>query len=146
MDSELSETSDVTSDELSGNRMHRVAYFFNGPSREISGQRISDPSYDWKAVGYSPIWNQPLFSDEGISKHDIQQQQLGDCGLMAGFASVAEKKPWRIKDAVVDLGDGTYAVRFKYFGIDTYLRIDNDLPVTQSGPAPSSTGPATTKT
>jgi hypothetical protein len=133
MDSQLSEMSDVDSAELSGSRMHRIAGFANFNSREISGQRISDPSYDSKAKGYTAIWNQSLFCTNGIKKSDVRQGQVGDCGLLAGFAAVADKKPWRIKDAVVDLGDGTYAVRFKVFGMDTYYRVDNDLPVTAAG-------------
>ena len=70
----------------------------------------------------------PLFSSAGPQFTDIDQGAVGSCYFLARLASLAKTHPQYIRDMVVDLGDGTYAVQF-YFqtGAKTYVRVDNSL-------------------
>jgi hypothetical protein len=58
---------------------------------------------------------------------------VGDCYFLSVLSSVAEVDPWTIRQTVVDLGDGTYAVHFRRHGKDTFIRVDADLPTTSWG-------------
>ena len=49
---------------------------------------------------------------------------MGDCYFLAGLGAVAKANPDRVRQHVVDLGDGTYGVQFA----STYIRLDGDLP------------------
>jgi hypothetical protein len=49
---------------------------------------------------------------------------MGDCYFLAGLGAVARADPDRIRQHIVELGDGTYAVQFA----STYIRLDGDLP------------------
>ena len=125
------ELSDATQAEKNAGMLHRVPFFFNGASKEIEGQKIADPSTDLNALGYASFGDKPLFGSQGINRHDVSQGRIGNCGLVAGLASIAAKHGERIEQAIVDLRDGTYAIRFKLLGQEMYLRLDNDLPVRQ---------------
>jgi hypothetical protein len=70
----------------------------------------------------------PLFSTAGPSRDDIDQGSVGDCYFVAALSAVAGTNPDLIRQTVVDLGDGTYAVNFHGFlGFDAFVRVDADL-------------------
>ena len=50
---------------------------------------------------------------------------------MIGFVrtSIAKTNPSDIRNDIVGLGDGTYAVRFHRGDSDSFVRVDADLPV-----------------
>lgn len=94
------------------------------PSRELNGQNLLDP------IGtgtYQDFSDRPLFAPGGASPDDIDQGSIGDCYYLAGLSSIARVADNRIHQAVVDLGDGTYAMRFYKDGAETYYRVDGDL-------------------
>jgi Ca2+-binding RTX toxin-like protein len=123
--------------EYLGGTVHKVGSFANGASKELNGQNLADPdgSNNRPAVTYNPDWNNfsshPLFADSGPSRDDIVQGQVGDCYFLAGLSSTAKVDPQRIKNCVVDLGDGTYGVQFFRNGAWQYYRVDGDLPCYQ---------------
>jgi Ca2+-binding RTX toxin-like protein len=96
------------------------------PSRELNGQAILDPVAG--GGSYADFSDRPLFGTGGPSKDDVDQNGIGDCYYLAGLSAAAKVNPLRIKQAVVDLGDGTYAVRFYSGGTEQYYRVDGDLP------------------
>ena len=130
---------------VSGN-VHRVSGFMterftNGspwawdwtyqtPSRELNGQNYRDPDGGSNYVNFS---NRPLFNTFGPTKDDIDQNGLGDCYFLATLSAVAKKNANRIRQSVVELGDGTYGVRFYSGGAERYLRLDGDLPTNGAG-------------
>ena len=70
----------------------------------------------------------PLFSSAGPARDDIDQGAVGDCYFVAALSAVAGTNPDLIRQTVVDLGDGTYAVSFHgALGTDVYVRVDADL-------------------
>jgi hypothetical protein len=92
-----------------------------------------DPSDYVGGVGSYPIEGDrlrpPLFVKgagdlDEVSINDIDQNALGDCYFMAALASVAKQDPQRIRDMVVDNGDGTYTVKFK----DRSVTVNADFP------------------
>ena len=102
--------------------VHRIAGFENGADCTLNGEDIEDPI---DGTNYKNFADRPLFASTGPSENDIDQGGLGDCGLMAAMGSVAMASPNAVYQTVVDLGDGTYAVRL---GGDHYFRVDADLP------------------
>lgn len=122
---------DLDSVEVSAGALHRVDVFSGGvdTSRNATGvSRLSDPLLTSVAAGYRNFSNHPLFSRFGPQPLDVVQGYLGDCYLLASLASLAKTNPQVIRQSVVDLGDGTYAVRFSNGRNATYVRVDADLP------------------
>ena len=100
------------------------------PSRELNGQNLLDP------IGsgtYQDFSDRPLFAPGGASPDDIDQGGIGDCYFLAGLSSTARVADNRIHQAIVDLGDGTYAMRFYKDGAETYYRVDGQLLVNGAG-------------
>jgi hypothetical protein len=103
------------------------------------------PSDYISGVGTYPILGDrlraPLFVKgagdvDEVSMNDVKQRNLGDCYFMSALAAVARTDPQRIKDMVVDHGDGTYTVTFKQrVGSDPYAQFI-DHPITVTGDFP----------
>jgi hypothetical protein len=126
MDAESSETlNDPDASFSGGNRVHRVNAFYGGVSRDLNGQDLADP-YD---AGWTRNYRyNPLFGDGGPTMDDIHQGGTGDCYLLAALSATAKVDPEVIRQSVVDLGDGTYAVNFvDGYGQDVFFRVDADL-------------------
>ncbi|HOD83027.1 MAG: Bifunctional hemolysin/adenylate cyclase precursor [Planctomycetes bacterium ADurb.Bin126] len=102
--------------------LHKVAGFANGADRTLDGDDIADPT---DGANYKNFAGITLFAEAGPSADDIDQGQVGDCWLMASMGAVAQTDPNAIRQTVVSLGDGTYAVRL---GGENYYRVDGDLP------------------
>ncbi|MGN6725968.1 MAG: C2 family cysteine protease [Tepidisphaeraceae bacterium] len=109
--------------------------FSNGSqtvSKELTGQRYRDPTLTSTSYVYKAFSNDPLFSSAGPSANDVVQGQVGDCYFLSTLAGTAKVSPDVIRNMVSDLGDGTYAVRFKSGNTTKYYRVDNDLAVQNS--------------
>ena len=125
---------DSTAAEVSAKNVHRIASFYQpystNPasvdyvSKDINSQSLRDPT---SSYGMSNYANRPLFVD-GPQYDDIHQGALGDCYYLAVLASMSDTDPNLIRQAITDLGDGTYAVRFYRGGAEVYLRLDADMP------------------
>jgi len=96
-------------------------------SKEINGQNFQDPitSYPYQTdySSYSLFGESPLYND-------IRQGYIGDCYFMAVLSSLAHTDLDILKQAITELGDGTYAVRYitSHNGEEFYYRIDGELP------------------
>lgn len=140
---------DLSAGEASAGAMHRIDAFdvaTSGGLRSISissarptatatvgMQQLGDPALTGAASGYRTFSNDPLFSKFGPRPDDVIQGQLGDCYLLASLASIAKADPNVIRQQMVDLGDGTYAVQFNRDSVSTYVRVDSELPTTSWG-------------
>ena len=102
-------------------------------SKELDGQNLPDPTATESEVAYRSFSNQPLFSDAGPVAQDVKQGYIGDCYFVVTLSSIAKADPNRIRQSVVDLGDGTYAVQFQRDGNNVYLRVDGELPTWSDG-------------
>src|SRR5262249_13538715 len=94
------------------------------------------------SAGAGQLWganfkSNPLFASSGPTKDDIFQGGVGDCYFMSALSAIAKAKPEYIKNMVVDLGDGTYAVRFYRNGQPNYVRVDADLWTVSPGGSPT---------
>jgi hypothetical protein len=144
LDNYATETiTDLAASESAGGAVHRVSSFraltFSSGStttqtlsRELNGQRTRDPQVTATSspVTNATFSNMPLFSDAGPKMDDVLQGECGDCWFLATLGAMAKTNPNAIRQSIVDLGDGTYAVQFRNpdTRAATYLRIDNDLP------------------
>jgi Ca2+-binding RTX toxin-like protein len=115
---------DATSRENSNN-IHKIQRFSNGADRTLNGDNIFDPVDIGAKARFS---NRPLFGPNGPHKDDIRQGNLGDCYFLATLGATAKISSDKIRQRVVDLGDGTYAVKMFDNGAK-YYRVDADLPV-----------------
>jgi len=104
---------------------HGVMSFRNGADRTLDDDNIADPT---DGANYKRF-NGPLFSSRGPQRDDIQQGQVGDCWILASLSAGASKDPNTIRQTVVDLGDGTYAVKLG----SNYYRVDGDLATRSDG-------------
>jgi hypothetical protein len=110
------------------------------PSRELNSQNLLDPnpvsilnSATNNAV-YTDFSDRQLFTTGNPTRNDVNQGGVGDCYFQAAIAAIANVSPSFLKRHVVDLGDGTYAVRFKnIFNGDEYVRVDAELPTVNGG-------------
>ena len=124
---------DVSNYENAHGMLHRVPFFNNGATRDADYAKIVDPAFDSAAKGYANIHGNPLFNPNGIDGRDVNQAGVGDCGFVATLASIADKDPGRVEQAVVDLRDGTFAARVTVNGVPQYFRVDDDLPILKLG-------------
>lgn len=135
---------DASPSEIALGYIHKVsqfmAYSFDGGvtstavSKELNGQDLAEPKQmDSILDGTQPsnlkvnVKANPLFASAGPTKDDVFQGAVGDCYFMAPLSAIAGTKPELIRNMVVDLGDGTYAVRFFRDGVAEYVRVDADL-------------------
>jgi len=134
---------DATAAELKTNT-HRVARYetlkirgtvVGTPSREMNIGNLPDP--DSTVSGATRVYrnfsNVPLFKNDAPVVTDVNQGGVGDCYFMAPLAAIVKRSPNVIRQSVVDLGDGTYAVKMRRDGVAKYIRVDADLP-TDPGP------------
>ena len=131
---------DVTPDETLSGSMHRVGSFYVSAAVPkaaraaakvvaLDGADLVDPSVSDPYFTYKRFADRPLFSDAGPRGDDVIQGMVGDCYVMSVFLSTADLDPTRVRESVVDLGDGTFAVQFGLGRVKKYVRVDGDLPV-----------------
>ena len=141
----------ITSAETAGGNVHYVSSYLE-PGATLGATTISvggvsvtvytpptgtvaatDPTAD--SGVYTSFTNDPLFSDSGPQETDVYQGQLNDCYFLADLAATAQADPNRIRQSIVNLGDGTYAIEFTDgSGNPEYVRMDGDLPAINGQP------------
>jgi len=122
-----------TSAEVALGGVNRVSSFYQ-PFSSVStnsnyipatllGQNLPDPTDS----GAEKRLTNSSFFGTGPTMNDINQGGLADCYYVAPLASLAYSEPQKLMNMGVDLGDGTYAVRFMRNSVTTYVRVDGDL-------------------
>lgn len=140
---------DASSAEIAGGNVHRIAAFQGIKTQvqkgkkivtkttkvglEPKGENLADPKVTEAGITYKNFYGSKLFADNGPVADDVNQGYVGDCYFLATLASVADTNPNTIKQSVVDLGDGTFAVRFFKGAQEVYFRVDGDLPTWSNG-------------
>ncbi|HET7536776.1 MAG TPA: C2 family cysteine protease [Candidatus Didemnitutus sp.] len=109
-----------------------------------TGKVFSDATLDTPPATTQQLFVKGAGDVDAVSFNDIDQQQVGDCFLLGSLAAVARQDPQRIRDMVVDNGNGTYTVTFKEqrsvgVGLGTHLEWF-DVPITVTADFPG--GPA----
>jgi hypothetical protein len=137
--------SDVSPFESDQHAVHKITRFnslrvqlgttatVSDVSKEIRGDNLTEPLTTSSSYKYRDFSHHPLFSDAGPSEDDVSQGYVGDCYFLAVLSSVAKIDPDLIRQSIVDLGDGTYAVQFWQWGKSQFIRVDGELPVNSSG-------------
>jgi hypothetical protein len=132
---------DLTLEEALTGSLHRVASF-SSPRPAARGARavaleggdLPDPALtDLRFQYNSKFVDHPLFAEAGPTGEDVIQGAVGDCFFVAVLSSVADLDPVKLRESVVDLGDGTYAVQFGRGKAKKYVRVDADLPTYSDG-------------
>jgi hypothetical protein len=117
---------------------------FNVPAWETDinnvffGQALPTTTYDtgtkdskgneiWLTPTYQTVTGE-LFGPGGPGYQDVQQNQLGDCWLLASLAEVAARTPSAIQGMFINNYDGTYTVRFFNGATPDYVTVDSELP------------------
>ncbi|MEO6773821.1 MAG: C2 family cysteine protease [Kofleriaceae bacterium] len=130
---------DASATEINESYINHVAayysYSYNGGlsttpvAKDLTSFDLADPFPTSSNVDLENFSDHPLFGANGPDKGDVIQGSVDDCYMMGPLASVADATPDSIRKLVVDLGDGTYAVRFFRVagGTAEYVRVDADL-------------------
>jgi Ca2+-binding RTX toxin-like protein len=124
--------------------VQEVASFANGASPELNGQDLPDPlGTDFNNAqdagdNYYPSSKNfaanPLFGGNGILATDVRPGGVEDENLLGVLRALAGKNAVQLRSAIVDLGDGTFAVRLiAADGSHRYYRVDADLPTKPDG-------------
>jgi hypothetical protein len=113
--------------EIANTGVNRVASFYQ-PSigsvpRDLLGQNLVDPTDG----GATHRLTNNSFWGTGAVANDVNQGSIGDCYFLASIASLANNTTTRFMNTGVDLGDGTYAVRFVRNGVTSFVRVDGDI-------------------
>jgi len=115
---------DSTDAFLGSGVVHSVASFAGGVSKALGAAMANptDSGTTFKPTGHSLFGAAPIADD-------INQGSVGDCYYLSSLAAFAQVKPSVVQEAAVDMGDGTYVVRyFSIYSVPTYVRVSNDLP------------------
>jgi hypothetical protein len=113
-----------TSDFFSGSgTVNWIGALFGNVSKAV-GASLPNPVDS----GSTRKLNATLFGT-GPKADDVNQGSVGDCYFLATLAAFAGENPSVLTSAAVDMGDGTYLVRFMDdFGQAQYVRVSNDIP------------------
>lgn len=105
------------------------------PSREMNIGNLPDPEakIGTTTYAYKNFADTPLFRNGTPLGTDVDQGAVGDCYFMAPLSAIARTAPSVIRQSVVDLGDGTFAVKMRRDGVAKFIRVDADLPVNSAG-------------
>ncbi|HEY4219777.1 MAG TPA: C2 family cysteine protease, partial [Myxococcota bacterium] len=99
----------------------------------LDGPDLDEPMGDkGSPAGIANFKNVPLMNG-GVHEDDVIQGATDDCYMMAMLAALAREQPGLLDRLVLDLGDGTYAVRFYQNGNPVYVRVDADFWVASNG-------------
>ena len=129
----------VRADEMGS--VHRVGVFFSGATvvrnrnmevRTLALRHLAEPSTTGGNT-YRDFANDPLFGPTGPSPDDVAQGAVGDCFYLAVLSAVAKTDPAKIRQSILDMGDGTYLVQFVRGGSKVFVRVDAQLPVWPDG-------------
>jgi hypothetical protein len=98
-------------------------------SRELNGQNLIDPKIDSDAT-YQDFSDHKLFASGGPTMADPNQDgsDAHDCYLISTLMGMTKQNRHLVDKNMVDLGDGTYAVKYHGFWGAEYIRVDGDLP------------------
>lgn len=117
----------ASSAEIAAGAVNRVSAWYQtsvgAVPRALAGQNLADPSDS----GATHRVTNNSFWGTGPSITDINQGSIGDCYFLAPIASLAHTETLKFMNTGVDLGDGTYAVRFIKNGVTNFVRVDGDL-------------------
>jgi fibronectin type 3 domain-containing protein len=106
--------------------VERVASFAGGVSKAYDAA-LANPSLP--TGGYSQ-YNKTSNIDlslfgTGPVADDVNQGAIGDCYFLSSLAAFAQQNPGKLEQSAVDMGDGTYDVRFYNNGVATDVRVSN---------------------
>jgi hypothetical protein len=102
-------------------------------AKQLAARALPEPTPDDSAISYKSFAGNPVFSDAGPVANDVQQGQLGDCYFLATLAAVAKTDAWRLRQSILDLGDGTVLVQMSKGGGSVFVRVDEKLPAFNDG-------------
>jgi hypothetical protein len=122
-----SDVVNASATEIANTAVNRVANFYQ-PSigavpRTLNGPNLVDPTDG----GATHRLANHSFWGTGPVITDINQGSIGDCYYLSPLAALANNSPLKFQNTGVDLGDGTYAVRYIRNGVTTFVRVDGDL-------------------
>jgi hypothetical protein len=139
MDNKAAERiTNLRADEASGGAVHRVNGYYTSATTKLAvtsakaRARATEPGTTNGAT-YQDFSNHPLFSAAGPSENDVIQGQIGDCYFLSVLSSVAKLDPNKIRQSILDMGDGTYLVQFSKGGSNVFVHVDGELPVLPGG-------------
>src|SRR3989338_2720639 len=146
---------DVSSSETSKKQVNIISFYYQPWTNDVNspdyipleslGQDLKDPiGKDYWGTLHT---NKANFAETSLFKNgmkytDIAQGSIGNCYFLAPLTSMSNtinpQTPEIIRNAIVDIGDGTYIVRYYRpsggIYVPAYIRVDADLYVSGGNP------------
>lgn len=112
-----------TTDTFTGSgAVNRIGTLAGNVSKAV-GASLPNPTDS----GSTMAINASLFG-AGPTASDINQGGIGDCYYIATLAAFATSRPSVIRESAIDMGDGTYIVKFVKAGSPVFVRVSNQVP------------------
>ncbi len=134
----------VRADENAYGAVHRVTSYLGttttAPAKTAKAARqakskvsavpatLPQPAVTTSGITYQNFSDHPLYAATGPSPDDVKQGQTGDCYFLAVLSDIARTDPMKIRQSMLDLGDGTYLVGMNHSGQTVYVHVDASLP------------------
>ena len=117
------ELPDDASAAESESNTHVVESIRNFEDYTWDGDEVPDPS-PGPGRSYHDFTGHPLFGVDGPVAEDVRQRDIGSCWLLTGLAATAQVSQNAIRQAIIELPDGTFLVEWD----GRHFRQDADLP------------------
>jgi hypothetical protein len=111
-----------TTDFFTGSGVSHMIGTLAGNVSKAVGAALADP----KDAGATTKVTGSLWGT-GPTAADVNQGGVGDCYFLSSLAAFAGVNPSVLTESAVDMGDGTYVVRFYNGSQPVYVRVSNDL-------------------
>ena len=130
---------DDSTDIFTGTGTVRSVAAFTGGVAKTAGASLANP----KDSGTTMKVNASLWGTGPVAG-DINQGYVGDCYFLSSLAAFAGVQPATLEQSAVDMGDGTFTVRYMSGTTPSFVRVSNDIPTYGGGSyvynRPGSTG------
>lgn len=112
-----------TTDAFTGTgTVNRIGTLAGNVSKAV-GASLPNPTDS----GGTMVINASLFGSGPLAS-DVNQGAVGDCYYIAALSAFAASRPSVIQESAVDMGDGTYIVKFTRAGSPVFVRVSNQIP------------------
>jgi len=108
--------------------VERVSSFAGGVSKAVGASLANPPTPTGIYANYTQTSN--VFMSlwgTGPVPDDVNQGAIGDCYFLSSLAAFAQVNPAKLQQSAVDMGDGTYDVRFYTNGVPVDVRVSNNF-------------------
>jgi len=100
------------------------------PNPDVTADPTTTPFLPTYSVNPAPLYG----SSGAAAIGDVSQAHVGDCNFLSGLIDMVANHPGALSSMLVNNGNGTYGVRFYLGGNETWVTVNNELPMQNGVP------------